>query len=380
MNSRERVMTALSHREPDRVPIDITITVDTYNELKEYLGIKIDEQPSLGRWTDVKMHPDVIQALGIDFVHVSGRSVPNIHTKTLPDGFVDEWGLKWRRVENVSGHFYFEMYDPPLKDATVDDVEKYVFPDPTDPRRVEGLEEQLRYLYEKTDLAITAKFAEAVFELATYLRGHNKWYADLIINRDFAEALMSRLLKIQMGINETCLKVAGKYIQILRLSGEDLGMQDRPLLSPKIFREVVKPYLKQLWTHAKETLLMYNPQGKTMLHSCGDVYPFIEDIIECGVDILDPVQPRAAEMDHFRLKREFGDRICFHGGIDTQYVLPFGTPEEVEQEVKRAISALGPGGGYIVAPVHNVQGDVPARNLVAMVEAAKKYGTYPLNL
>lgn len=176
------------------------------------------------------------------------------------------------------------------------------------------------------------------------MRGHEQWYKDLINNQEFAHALLDKVCQIQKRIDACCLEAVGAEVDILRLSGEDLGMQDRPLISPRTFRKVVKPHLKELWEDAKASLLAQNPKGKVMLHSCGSVRAFIGDLIECGIDILDPVQPAAKNMNRYELKEEFGEDICFHGNIDIQDVLPFGTKEDITAEVKDAIKALAPGG------------------------------------
>lgn len=212
------------------------------------------------------------------------------------------------------------------------------------------------------------------------MRGHEQWYKDLINNQEFAHALLDKVCQIQKRIDACCLEAVGAEVDILRLSGEDLGMQDRPLISPRTFRKVVKPHLKELWEDAKASLLAQNPKGKVMLHSCGSVRAFIGDLIECGIDILDPVQPGAKNMNRYELKAEFGDDISFHGNIDIQDVLPFGTKEDITAEVKDAIKALAPGGGFLLAPAHNVQGDVSAKNLIHMVDCVKKYGHYPITI
>lgn len=379
-HSRERVMTAFNHQEPDRVPVDMVVTIDVYNDLCQLLKLDVPRVPKIGHWTTVQMPLEMIKALGLDIYWITSKSTKSAHSRQYGNGnFLDEWGCCWRKVFNPGGHFYFELTNPPLADATIEDLDNYQWPDPDDPIRYKTLEGEMLYVRENSDLPIFAKFAGAVFELATYMRGHEQWYSDLLLNQEFAHALMDKLCTIQMRIDKNCIEAGGKYIDVLRLSGEDLGTQDRPLISPHTFRQVVKPHLKRLWTYAKETLRKYNPDAKIMAHSCGDVYPFIPFFIECGIDILNPVQPRATEMDRFRLKKEFGDKICFHGNIDIQHVLPFGTEKEIEEELKNAIRALAPGGGYCVSPAHNVQGDVPAKNLVTMIEAARKYGIYPIS-
>ena len=182
-----------------------------------------------------------------------------------------------------------------------------------------------------------------------------------------------------MGLDEVGIEAAGEYVDILRLSGEDLGTQEGPMISLPMFRRLIRPYMEKLWRFAKKKLLEKNPGAKIMLHSCGSVRWVIPDWIEMGLDILDPIQPKAKGMDPFQLKADFGDKLSFHGGIDAQYILPFGTVEEVRQYTRKYIQALAPGGGYIVAPVHNVQGDVPPENLVAMRDAVEEFGYYPIN-
>lgn len=360
----------------------MVVTISVFEDLKKTLGLGDHVKPlRMGHWTDVQMSIEMIKELGVDVYYVSPKSGKSPHSKKFEDGsFIDEWGCYWKKVEIANGHYLFEMVNAPLENASIEDLDKYVWPDPDDPLRYEGLYEEIKNIRENTDLAIIAKFAGPVFELGKYLRGYSQWLIDLMVNQEFAAKFMEKVCSIQKRINENCIKEVGKYVDVLRLSGEDFGMQDRPLIPPKVFKQVIKPYQKDLWMHAKELLLKYNPEAKVMLHSCGDVYPFIEDFIDCGVDVLDPIQPRAAEMDRFRLKKEFGDRLCFHGGIDIQHVLPFGTDEELEEEVITAIKALGVGGGYIVGPAHNVQSDVSAEKLLKMSDLIKKYGKYPIRL
>ena len=330
MNSRERVMTAANHREPDRVPVDMVLTIDVYRDMKKVLNLEhLPDTPRMGRWTEVQMPIEMINKLGIDMYYVSPRSGVSSHSKSFDDGsFVDEWGCYWKKTAIDGGHFYFELVNPPLAKATIADLETYDWPDPDDPKRYVGLHQEMKEVRETTDLAILAKFAGAVFELATYMRGHERWYRDIINNQEFAHALMDKICQIQKRTNEVIMAEVGEYVDILRLSGEDLGMQDRPLVSPKTFRKVIKPHLQELWEHAKRTLHQYNPEAKIMLHTCGSVRPFIPDLIESGVDILDPVQPGAKDMNRFELKEAFGDEIVFHGNIDIQKVLPFGSKED----------------------------------------------------
>jgi uroporphyrinogen decarboxylase len=381
MSSRDRVITALQHREPDRVPLSMTITVDAYNNLKNYLGIELEEDLKIGNWTDVAIHPLVAEKFGLDIFWLRLNSP---HKKPRqpedPNKRIDEWGIERTRVDLPSGGYYFEMTSHPLEDATIADLEDYPWPDPYDPGRVEGLREYAYQMRRDTEFAILAKFAGAIFETAWYLRGMEKFMIDLIDNPAFVHALLEKIYQVQRGFDEVGLEAVGEYIDILRLSGEDLGTQAGPLISLPMFRSFIRPYFEKLWTFAKQKLLSKNPEARLMLHSCGSVRTFIPDWLEMGLDILDPIQPMAKGMDPFQLKADFGDGLTFHGGIDAQHVLPYGTEEEVRQHTKKYIKALAPGGGFIVAPVHNVQGDVRPENLVAMRDAVEEFGYYPIQL
>jgi uroporphyrinogen decarboxylase len=381
MTPRERVLRALEHREPDRVPISMTITIDAYNNLKKYMGIEIDEKPKVGRWTDVDIHPLVAEKYGLDVVRLGdpiakGPKVQPTHPKAL---FADEWHCEWSRIDRPGGGYYYEMVKHPLAEATkVSDLDGFPWPEPGD-----VLPETVEYFHkvrETTDLAIMTKTAEAVFELATYLNGHQKWYTDLAIRPEYCYAVMEHIAEVQAARDVVALKKIGKYVDVLRLSGEDMGTQEGPLISLKMFRQLVRPHLEKVWTAAKTALTAGNPRGKIMLHSCGAVRVFMKDWADMGLDVLDPIQTTAKGMDTALIKQEVGDRLSFHGAIDIQWLLPHGTPEQVRQDVRKRIKDLGPGGGFIVSPTHNVQGDVPPENLIAMRDAVWEFGYYPLDL
>ena len=382
MSRRERVLTALEHHEPDRVPMSLTITIDAYVNLKKAMGIKVDEDPKVGRWTDVPINPVVADEFGLDIIRLanpldkSANRPPKSSDPTV--AFVDEWYCEWRKVSRPDGGFYYEIVKHPLADATIEDLDGFPWPDPE--HVSEAAVEQFRNVRENTDFAIMTKIGGAVFELATYMRGMEQWYIDLAANPEFATKLMSRIAQIQARRDVNALKVVGQYIDVLRLSGEDMGTQQGPLISPRMFDTLVRPHLEEVWDAAKEHLLAQNPRGKIMLHSCGSVRPFMQYWADMGLDVLDPIQVSAKNMDTAAIKAQIGDQLSFHGGIDTQHVLPFGTTEEVRQEVRRRIRDLAPGGGYILAPVHNVQGDVPPENLIAMRDAVEEFGYYPINL
>jgi uroporphyrinogen decarboxylase len=380
MCSRERVIACLEHREPDRVPISMSITVNAYKNLKRYLGVEVEETLKVGRWTEVNIHPLVAEKFGLDVIWLPMGSPQKKFPRPPADPTrrVDDWGVEWALVDLPGGNYYYEMARHPLADATVKDLDDYPWPDPNDPGRVDGLHEYYRHIHEDTEFAILTKFGGAIFEQAWYLRGLDRFMVDMVENPAFVHALLEHICQVQMGLDTVGLEAAGEYVDILRLSGEDMGTQEGPLISQRMFRGYLRPYLERLWHYAKAKLVEKNPHGKIMLHSCGSIRTFIPEWIEMGLDVLDPIQPNARGMSPEGLKADFGSALTFHGGIDAQHVLPFGTVEEVRQATRRYIRALAPGGGYIVAPVHNVQGDVPPQNLVAMRDAVEEFGYYPI--
>jgi uroporphyrinogen decarboxylase len=244
---------------------------------------------------------------------------------------------------------------------------------------VAGLAEDARSKFEQTEIAYIGRFGGTIMEQAAFLRGYEDWMMDLALYPEFAAALMSRIADIQIALDEAGIKAAGKYLSIFKVSGEDLGMQDRPLFSQKVWQELLRPILSRRWKAARQALDRYDASHvKLMLHSDGAIRSFIPDMIEDGIQVLDPIQTSCVEMEVAGLGRDYGSQLVFHGGMDTQNVLPFGSPEDVAAEVKKVIRALGPGGGLILGPVHNVQPDVPPENLIAMSEAGREFGRYPL--
>jgi uroporphyrinogen decarboxylase len=379
MTSRQRVVVALEHREPDRVPFDCPLSYGGYLKLKESLGYESSREVKPGSpWLSVSPPPDFLQRLNVDLLYIGfnrGQDTPDFQYGMA--NYVDEWGVAYRRIDNPTGAHY-ELAVNPLKDATIGDLQDYPWPDPYDPAKIEGLEKKCRDLYENTDFALAGKFSNSIFEQAFMLRGLDQLFMDLLLNPDFACALMEKLVDLAIASIDIGLKICGPYLQILRLAGDDMGHQRGTLLKPDMFRQLIRPRFGRLYREAKGRMAQYNPDMKLMAHTDGDVYPIIPDYIAMGLDILNPVQPYVAEMEHDKLKREFGDRLSFHAGMDIQNVLPFGSPEEVRAEVRKVIKALGPGGGYILAPTHYVQPDVPAENILAMRDAVLEFGRYPL--
>jgi uroporphyrinogen decarboxylase len=377
MTSRERILASLNHEEPDRVPLDLggvatTIEAVPYNELKQYLGIKSETELFLRDHVDPP--EEVLKRLGIDTRYVRIKPPRNFKVQIDPDNsYLDEWGTRWKKPESS---LYWDPVDYPLKDATIEDLETYNWPDPHDPGRTEGLREQAKRLREKTDYAVIADTPLlGIFESACVcLRGIERLMMDLILDKPFAEALFDKLADIHIEFLRHYLDAVGDLIDVIMVS-DDLGGENGPLISPELYRDLIKPAQRRLWQFIKS-----NTEACLFLHSCGSISKFIPDLMEMGVDILNPVQVSAQDMDTKRLKEEFGDKLTFWGGVDTQRVLPFGSPEDVDREVRKRIADMATGGGYVLTAVHNIQAGVPPENICMMYDAARRYGRYPIDL
>ena len=379
--SRQRVVAAIEHRQPDRVPIDFNPVPDFYLKLKEYLGLEIDEQLKVGFMEEAIPHPKVLEALGADMISVKlGSPKTSRPPKAQTDSVTDAWGVGLKRVFQGSSGSYLEPVHHPLAGASIDDLEKYPWPDPCAPGLGEGAQATAKRLYEDTDLALMGRFGAPIVQTAIYMMGFQRWLECSAYETEFAGALLDRITDISIAADRVGLEATARCLQILKVSGDDFGMQTGPLYSPVTFRELILPRIARRWRAAREYLDEVNPPVQLMFHSCGGIRPYIGDLIDIGMQILDPVQPLAAGMDSAELKAEFGDRLTFHGGVDEQHVLPFGTVQDVIDEVRLRLAAFAPGGGYILAPSHYVQADTAPENLVAMCRAAHQFGRYPIDV
>jgi uroporphyrinogen decarboxylase len=381
MKPRERVMAALNHEEPDRIPIDIggglstTLVVEGYENLKKHFGVSTETQLMSKMYRLVKIDERIMERLGSDVRPLQSGSPENWSPPSSEPGtFVDVWGVKFKAVYYSDTAFYYEVADPPLKEADVKDLDRYPWPDPDDPGYTKGLNERVKELFTETDYAIMADSGfKALWEEAYQLRGFEQLLTDLITNPKFVTALLERILDINMKATGKFLDIAGPYIQVFR-TADDMATQEGPLMSPKTYREIIKPIYKR-WCD----FIRSKTEAKIFYHSDGNVVALLDEFIEIGVDILNPVQVSAIG-DITALKRDFGEKLSFWGGIDTQKVMPYGSREDVTQEVKKRIQELGPGGGYVMSSVHAIQPDVSPENIVAMAEACRTYGRYPLSV
>jgi uroporphyrinogen decarboxylase len=398
MTSRERVLATLQHKEPDKVPIDFGgmrstgIMAIAYNRLKKYLGLTKGDT----RIYDVMQQlaepeQEILDLFEVDVIDLNnsfGEHSENWRDWSLPDGSSgklpkriypqrshEEWffELDNRRYRMPNGSLYFEFFQPILQDARswreIDRVPWQYFTD----EELKQLGQKAKYLYDSTDYAIMAGFGGNILEGGQELRGWGRFMLDLVDNRSFAEDLMDKLVEVYLKNLEVFLQAVGGCIQLIQM-GDDLGTQEGPQISPDMYRELIKPRHKVIYQYVKNNSGTY-----VFLHSCGSIYKLIPDLIDEGIDVLNPVQTSAADMEPTRLKREFGDKITFWGGgCDTQSVLPRGSSEEVAAHVKDRMGILSPGGGFVFTQIHNIQADVPPENIVAMFEAVKESRNYPL--
>jgi len=377
MNSRERVLTALNHQEPDRVPLyfggtSSFLTDTAYYKLKEYLGIHGDVEPYRTGHTGNIFDQRILEALDVDvrFVVMKiGIDVRRVDEHTI----LSDWGIPLRKVDG-----YGVRTGPPFSDIDVEKegevnraIEAHPWPNPYDPRRIEGLEEYAREL-QKSEKAIVARSPQSasVLEYGCWLRGDTNFYIDLILHKPFVEKLLDKILDVQIQFYDALLNITGKYLDIVE-TAEDYGTQSSLLVSPETFREFIKPRRKKINDFIKGKC----PQVKVLHHSCGAIAGIIDDLIETGVDVINPLQPKAERMDPVRIKTQFGARTCFCGGIDMQEAM-VGDLRQVEDEVRLRIAQLAPGGGYLLCTSNHVQRDIPPENVVALFQRAGEYGVY----
>ncbi len=371
MKNRERILAALNCQETDRVPIDIggshfsTICAGAYENLKRHLGEPDAPEKILSlAFETVVIDESVLRHLPVDTRSVFANPPKNWKATWLDDNtFVDEWGITYHKPPNW---MQYDMIAHPLAEATIDDIERHNWPDPLDEGRYIGIKEKAKELKENTDYAVIATTVDSgFFERAWYICGWERFFTSILAEQDFVVALLEKVCSIQMQRWDSFLKKVGQYADIIAV-GDDLAIHTSPMISPDLYRKIAKPMQKKFFRFLKE-----RTDAKILYHTCGNISPLIDDLIEIGVDALNPVQVSAVDMDSKLLNERFGGKICFWGGIDTQQVLPFGSPDDVRSEVRRRISDLSP--GYVLGAVHNIQDDVPPENICAMLDEAASY-------
>lgn len=382
LTPRERVIKALNHKEPDRVPIDLGgfqtgIHKNAYKALINYLGIKEDIEMLDPVQQIVKPCETILQKFYIDIRYITAHGPDSFRggiEKNERNGRIwhdlkDEFGVVWSMPDDQM--LYMDISHHPLANARIEDIAAYPFPDGSDRSRFTGVRDTALKLHNETDYAVSTGIGGVIYETCWYLRGLEQWYFDMLANPGFCEALMEQILKYWYNYYTGFMEAVGDLVDVVMI-GDDIAGQEGPLYSPDFYRSVVKPRQKKLVQHIHSLT-----KAKIWYHTCGSCIEYIPDLIDIGVDIINPVQISAFNMDPVRLKKQFGDHIVFWGGgIDAQHVLPFATPGQVREEVKKSMEAFKPGGGYIFNNVHNIQSGVPPENIVAMFEAAYEFGFY----
>jgi uroporphyrinogen decarboxylase len=379
MTSRERVATALNHQEPDRVPLDIGagqstgLVVEAYENLQAYTGITGASGWLSKIFRVARLDDAMLARLGSDVRPLQLRPPRHWQPPASEDGtLIDEFGIKWQQAPLPGGGHYWEQTTFPLAEATIADLDRYPWPDPHDPGRYAGLAEEAADLYDNTPYAILGDCGfKNHWEPVFLLCGMERALTDIVDNPAFTQALLEKIAGLDFAVTRHFLEATGKYLTAIRTS-DDLATQSSLMMSPAAYRKLVKPYHQRYFRLIKEYT-----EARIFFHSCGNIVPLLDDLIEAGVEALNPVQVSAFK-DPAEVKARFGDRLSFWGGIDTQWVLPSGSPEDVREEVRLRIRQFGPGGGFVAASVHNIQPDVPPQNILAMADAVRELGTYPI--
>lgn len=385
MNSRERIQKALNFEEADRIPYDLAATTWTgitntaYQNYLKFTG-KNCETPN---WADVIQQivtpsEAVLEELGADMralIPLTSHNW-NVYAKLKDCGdyfeYVDEWDFTHHFPKDG---FWFSLVNSPMElvDFTEDGiVESGTWPNAGDKQRWAGLHEQALQHIENGKTVFTKGLCAGLFEMHQRVRGMENAMLDPFMFAENSDKLVGKLADLKIEFWDAALNELGDVVDIIG-EGDDYGTQQSQLISPEQFKEYYLPHFKRVMSFIKSK----KPDIKILFHSCGNVRPVIPDFIEMGVDILNPVHVTATGMEPVQLKKDFGKDIVFWGGgVDTQHILPNGSPQEVKDDVKRNIEALAPGGGYVFSTVHNVQAEVPPQNFVAMVEALKEFGKY----
>jgi len=365
MNSRTLFAQTMSHKKSDTVPIDIgatTLTSMSKNceaALCDFLGFKHQPKQDNNR-TDER----ILQWAGTDFRAVGNIvELPSKHSRKISETeYVDCWGIQQKLVDHQ-----WQIVNSPLRNATREDIKSYPWPKPViDEKLMAKWLQQARKLKEENKYVVIAEHPYyGILELGMWLCGYDSFLMNLALNTDLVKTFFEIITNLQLKVAEQYYSELGPYID-LTTSGDDFGTQRAPMMSPKMFEELISPFFTERIARTKELGQCYYWH-----HSCGSVYDLLDSLIKCGVDILNPVQLSADNMEPEKLKATFGDKIVFWGGVDVQQFLPNAKPQQVKEHVDYLIKTLGKDGGYVIAGAHNMQDDIPPENIAALVEAAR---------
>ena len=373
MRPRERVISALHHQEPDRIPTALGggpygLVDDLYLRLVQHFGLGTPVPPFRSGHSISYMDDRLLERLGTDIRYCWPGLLPN--SPVLPgediDTFYDSYGQVWKRALP-----YYYTGPGILEQATsLEDIERLVrWPDLTDPRWTAGLAERAQTLHENTDYFVTMRMvaSHGPFQTACDLRGTENFLMDLTLRPEFAQALLDKVTEAINGLLRLAMQAGGRWFDMIELPGDDYAGNASTIISPRMFRQFIKPCLARLILTVKE----HNPDTFIMLHSDGAITRLLPDMIDLGVDVIHPLEPLPAT-DIPAVKADFGDKLTFLGGIDISHAMP-GSREDVVNEVKQRINQLASGGGYILAPSNHLQADVPPENVVTLFETARQF-------
>ena len=382
MTSRDRLQRTLNHEVPDRVPLDLGgfqtgIHKRAYTALIEYLDIEDEIQILDPVQQLAKPCERLLERFRVDTRYI-GAHAPESFTgtieKTKRNGQIwhdlkDEFGVVWSMPDEQQ--LFMDISHHPLAEATIADLDDYPFPMGNDPTRFTGVREEASRLRRDTPYGICTAISGVVYEVCWYMRGLERWFIDMIENPAFCASLLDKILRYWLDFETGFLRQIGDLVDVVMI-GDDLAGQDGPLFSPDFYRRIVKPRQAKLVQHIKSLT-----EAKVWYHTCGSCIEYIPDLLDNGIDILNPVQISAKNMEPGSLKTKYGDRLVFWGGgIDSQATLPFAAPQEIRAQVRGNLELLKPGGGYVFNNVHNIQYGVPPENIVALYDAAFEFGFY----
>lgn len=363
------------------MPVDFgslhtSIHRDGHKRLLKHLGMEVYDAPIIDMFQQIVDPAPKLREMFHDDVQcffANPGAGWELKIDPVDDTWTDEWGVTYRQPP---GGYWYDFKSHPLKEGTIEELEKYKMPDPRDPNRVKGLAEKAKHLYENTDKALMIHAATGgVYEHSYWLRGVEELYIDMAANQKYVEALAEKVTEWMLAFWDHVLTAVGPYVQVVQL-GDDLGGQGGLLFSPALYRRVYKPRHRRL-----TDLVRSKTKARIYFHSCGSIYAILPDIIESGMEIINPLQVSAKDMDSAKIKAEFGKDLSFWGGgANPQTVMTLGGPGEVKEEVKHRIHDLAPGGGLVIGPIHNIQPNVPPENVVAFFEAVHEYGGYPIRV
>lgn len=372
MTHRERLVAAISHEQPDIIPIDLggtrdsSIVVEGYEKLKNHFGIAAENTLADRMMRVVRVDERILRALDTDTRSIfPGPTTKGRAQELGPERYRDAWGVE--RIHPQQSYYYDQTSFPLSGEISISDIINYPWPDPDDPGLIQGLKERVKWIRENTDCAAILTTPAPFIHISQYLRGFEDWYCDFILNTELLEALFDAVLDITMQIAKNELKEVGQEVDIV-IFADDLGTQQGLQMSYEHYLKYVNPRLAKYVSQIHDL-----SPAKVLFHSCGSVAVVIDDLIEIGVDVLNPVQVTAAGMDPVDLKKKYRGRMAFWGAMDTQKILPSGSAGDVRRMVEERIEQMGEGGGYVLSSCHNIQPDVPLENILAMFQHARKY-------